>query len=1349
MMQVDYNYAMLESVAHHSKSLFSDHFLTHRFPEMDVWHIDLSAERAAVIDLLTANQDMLPTYSEAQLEQAFIQPLLDLLGYAYQVQTAVKRSGTTHFPDYTTFADDKTKTDADASIKTNPAAFYGRALNIIEAKYWERPLSRSQRDSRNDVYSNADPSFQIVNYLTGTRVTWGVLTNGRTWRLYNRDVSNTATEFYEVDLVDAVADAEAFKRFWLFFRKEAFLSDGQGKPFVQRVLTGSEQYARAVGDHLKQLVFTDVFPLLAGGFTADVTARGETADSHQIYEATLSLLYKLLFLLYAEARTLLPVDHSDYRDYSLSKMVDEVENGVQRGRKWSHQSSQYYSRLLTLFRFIDTGDETLNLPRYNGGLFNFDTADHPNQFLQNVTVSDHLLADALDKLTRMDGERIDYRYIGVRHLGAVYEGLLEFTLVIEDAANGTVTLLNDKGERKATGSYYTPDYIVNYIVEETLRPIIADRRAQFSDLMDEIGRKRADGDDPAVDQLAETARKTLLDIKLCDPAMGSGHFLVEAVDYLTDELIVILAEYPDDNPILDGLALIRERILATMAEQGIVVNEMWLNDTQLLQRVVMKRCIYGVDLNRMAVELAKVSLWLHSFTVGAPLSFLDHHLRCGNSLVGTMAREAAAELTAHQSNGQAMLGMFNSAFQGLLEAATLMRGVSQLSDATFDEVAESSRLFQAFDTAATPYKQLLDVATARHFGVKRAQELLDVHGVEMIGIDETQLTAPYQEALIQTRELYNEHRFFHWDLEFPELFIDLEQNDWDENGGFDAVISNPPYVRQETLRATKPFFQTQYKAFHRAADLYVYFMELATNIAQDDGRVGVIVSHKFMRSEYGLALRQLLTRQTSLQQIIHFSDLPVFPEASAYPAILMWQKQMPTTPFFDLFVAQFNEMGFEDDLPTAIAEVGYRVSQIGVQDSGWTLRNGKITQLQAKIAAVSTPLVEYVDGRIHYGIKTGLNDAFFVTQAVRDRIVRADGQCVSLFKPLAVGEDLRRYGIENQDRFLLLIPAGWTKEQSELSDEISAWAWLQEMYAPIADYLAPFSEKAKKRQDMGDFWWELRPCAYYDAFESSKIIYPVIAKSLRFSLDQSGYYGNDKTFIIPFDDPYLLALLNSELTRFFGRYALSGLQGNYLEFRAAHFQHLPIYTIQSTTPEVEWIRLTQTAIEQYKTGNINAVRRWVDNEIEHQRDDTIYDLLVHLAMKMGLLYEQLAVIRDNFWLDVEGAVDDGVFADFSKGKWEKSLAKAGVSADFVDPDSRRSQTLDDSLAWDEDSFKIFVRLLTKPLTSLSRLVKLYRTHAPHYRTLHQQMIMTNQFINQIIYKLYRLSDEEIIIVENG
>ncbi len=698
---------------------------------------------------LSDQKYLLPKLNEAQTEDIWIKPLLEILGFSYISQVVTRGKGRAQQPDYALFSSDNDR-DAAYRLQEDETAFYRRVIAIAEAKYWSRPLSKVSANDNRDIYKNENPSFQIASYLKGTGVDWGILTNGREWRLYYRPASSTATEFYQVDVVELLeaGDLEQFKYFWLFFRQAAFVKDTQGRNFLERVRFGSTTYATRVGDELKTLVFDQVFPQLAGGFVADATLRGEPVTPEQVYEATLSLLYKLLFLLYAEARNLLPID-GDYRDYSLIKVTQEIAAGIERQNQWSQTSTAIYDKLLSLFQIIDRGDAGLGVPRYNGGLFHFDfhqpedMAAYPaNHFLSRFKLNDAGLAPVLDQLARFEKQPIDYSFLGVRQLGSIYEGLLAYRVIIEDAARGKVHLENDKGSRRSSGSYYTPEYIVKYIVSQTLKPILAQRAARFGEIMAEISQIHEQMDDKRLSEVSlkslqqqlhrldREAQTTLLDIKLCDPAMGSGHFLVEAVDYLTDELIGILNQYPEFNPVLEMLEQTRQSILENLAPQGITINPDRLEPTQLLQRVVMKRCIYGVDLNPIAVELAKVSLWLHSFTVGAPLSFLDHHLRCGNSLVGTTAREAEAKMMEEES-GQ--LNLLTGPFVGLLRSAEIMRGVTVLSDATFAEVEESERLFREFDAAAQPYKRLLDIYVAQFFGVKPADSFLRVYGTDALG----------------------------------------------------------------------------------------------------------------------------------------------------------------------------------------------------------------------------------------------------------------------------------------------------------------------------------------------------------------------------------------------------------------------------------------------------------------------------------------------------------------------------------------------------------------------------------------------------------------------------------------
>ena len=562
-----------------NKPLFSSHYLEHRLVDSPEWSLDPRPTFDALQQLYQRKKALLSSLNEAQTEDEFIKPVLEILGFSYIAQVVTKTKGRAERPDYALFANDEQKLAAYPN-QNNESVFYHQVLAIAEAKYWERPLSKISSNDQRDIYKNTNPSFQIVSYLIGTGVKWGFLTNGREWRLYSRLASSINDEFYTIDLVALLEanDLEKFKYFWLFFRQEAFEPNAQNKNFLERVREGSSAYATQVGDELKGLVFEQIFARLAGGFVTDLAGKDHAIQADQVYEATLSFLYKLLFLFYAEARYLLPIE-GDYRDYSLMGLAQEIAKKINQNKIFSDKAF-IYRQLIELFKIIDQGDRALNVPVYNGGLFHFKTVQiegqewfKPNHFLLNYQLSDAILAPVIDQLARFEGQAIDYSFLGVRQLGSIYEGLLEYRLIIDDLSKGLVHLENDKGDRKASGSYYTPDYIVKYIVSNTIQPILDEREQQFKELMAQINDLYQQKNDKRlsleslkdIDRrlsiLERQAQAILLDIKVCDPAMGSGHFLVETVDYLTDKLIKIINFYGDYNPVLKILREIRQGIL--------------------------------------------------------------------------------------------------------------------------------------------------------------------------------------------------------------------------------------------------------------------------------------------------------------------------------------------------------------------------------------------------------------------------------------------------------------------------------------------------------------------------------------------------------------------------------------------------------------------------------------------------------------------------------------------------------------------------------------------------------------------------------------------------------------------
>ena len=941
-LQSAYTVAEWSEPLFNNRALLSDYYLNHRLPDLPEWD-DPERNRAyrAVRGLLARTRREIAGADGMACRQRLIQPLLEILGFR------VKVGGGGTDPDLTLFAGP----DPDAGA-------------FVLAYRWGRYLD-GKDEARDTERPEENPGAQVVSLLEAGVAPWAVVTNGKLWRLYSARAHSRATNYYEIDLEETLATPDpalAFRYFFLAFRAAAFMpaeravgGETRTLSFLDWLVEESATYARELGERLKERVFEDIFPHFAEGFIQGLggpeallaLAEDERAARlDDVYQGTLTFLYRLLFVLYAESRDLLPArEVRGYHAISLGRLKDELaeqagplEDQVptRLARAYSGTDTGLYERLLGLFRVIDQGDPERNVPIYNGGLFLTQvpsqvpgTSEVPGtweesagvrhaRFLLETKMPDRYLALGLDRLARdLDLKRgdlafIDYKSLGVRQLGSIYEGLLEFKVCVAPAKmavvkgkkteeivpyaearrrkrtiltegrgaqarprvlpRGTVYLENDRRERKASGSYYTPDYIVQYIVRHTvgpvldekleaLRPRVRETEARFRKAVE---RKRTvEGvtpDEPALlTDIAGNVLRELFDVKVLDPAMGSGHFLVEAVDYITDGMVRFLDGYPFLGRFFEGM---RRDILTEMERQAVSIDPARLTDVTLLKRHVLKRCVYGVDLNRMAVELAKVSLWLDCFTLGAPLSFLDHHLRHGNSLIGATAREAEAQLSSE-------LPLFGGPFAGLLRAAEIMRGISLLTDVTLTEVHQSEQLFREFDRAARPYKQLLDLYVARDFGVRLADEFLRLYGVEAIQAGPESVGRPYDRALREARRLYEEKRFFHWDLEFPEVFIDLDRASWKKDGGFDAVIGNPPYVRIQSLpKDDANYFARRYTTPTGDYDIYVTFVEVGLELLRMDANLGFIVPHKFIETRYGAGLRNLIQSTANIIALV-------------------------------------------------------------------------------------------------------------------------------------------------------------------------------------------------------------------------------------------------------------------------------------------------------------------------------------------------------------------------------------------------------------------------------------------------------------------------------------------------
>ncbi len=1119
---------------HANQRLFSDHYLDVRLPARPEWSaltVEAEPVRRAIGEVLGSYT---PSANEAQTEDGLIKPVLRLLGHVFEVQAKLATPDGVRTPDYVLYRDAAALAENRGQRLTDER-LAGRGLAVADAKFWDRPLDVALRVRGGDAFTNRNPSYQIAFYMQHSGLEWGILTNGRLWRLYHRDTAHKLDRFYQVDLAAAVRaeDPAGFLYFYAFFRRAAFDAGPLG---LGALLAASTDYARGVSDSLKRQVY-DALRHIAQGFL-DHPANGLAVDGArlpEIYDHSLRVLYRLLFLLYAEAGGLLPVrDNAAYGEvYGLKAVKEAVARDLDAGRRPLAGTAVLWSRLVALFGIIDTGSAELGVPAYNGGLFAAKT--HP--FLAAHAVGDAHLQRAIDKLARVDGQFVDYRDLSVRHLGTIYEGLLEFHLAAleapeaDDGLRWTVALVNDKGERKATGSYYTPDYIVKYMVDRTVRPALEAATAAAAD-----DRARVDA---------------VLALNVLDPAMGSGHFLVEVVEAIARYLVAL-----DVPPESDAGGVGDAPDGGVAGAQGVPREP----DVAYWKRRVAQNCVYGVDLNPLAVDLAKLSLWLTTVSRDRPLSFLDHHLRPGNALVGArlddlvpMAWErgrpdrtgrrkgATADVAAGGagSTGESASDAAPAPAQlSMLDDAGFRRNLSLAVDAmwliegtagvTVAEVREQEQLYLDLRERLTRrYGRLADLSTATHFGLTVDAELWRPLVDYATG---RSLAAPARfGAWLAAAEAFAErHRPFHWELEFPEVFVDRHGRPLGEAGGFDVVIGNPPYIRQEQLAVFKPYLRARYgEVYAGTADLYLYFYARGITLLKQDGRMAFISSGTFARANFAKAFRQWLPTAASIDALVDFGENQPFPGAEMVrPSIVVLRRAPQSGVFRSLFIAD----KVPESLDEAVDADGVDCAPESLAQPEWTFQAADSTRLFGKIMAVGRPLLDVVEGKMYRGVLTGLNEAFIVDQATRDRLVAEDPACVAVVRKVLRGEDLRPWYQEDEGRWLIFARRGI---------DIDAFPTIKAHLEQFREQLEPrpadwdLSRPWPGRKPGAYQWYEIQDTVdYYDAFDEPKIFWPDIAKLPRFSWDDYGLFINNKGYIIPHAEPSLLGILQSRVNWF-------------------------------------------------------------------------------------------------------------------------------------------------------------------------------------------------------------------------
>ncbi len=642
------------------------------------------------------------------------------------------------------------------------------------------------------------PSYGAVSELKKYR--WVILTNGTKWRLYTSRVSASSTNYFEINL-DEASD-RILKYLVVIFGYDSYVGE---KPKMDHFFDQGKEFATQLEEDLASRIMSQdgvMLSLAKGILNHNMKTVFGDAELDSAKEAALKVIYRVWFVAYAESRNLLPVSDKNYAKMSLRQMRNKLD--------WHESNSKEQScwkYLLELFDGIRNGSPKNNLPQYNGNLFKRD------EKIDGIKIQNRWLVPAMRDLLERNGDAIDYASLGVRHLGNILENVIEFT--IQQARDDIMLLVRGKkiiqvktskesnysykkndlylaskggiAVRKSTASYYTPDEIVKFLVKQGLEPVL-EYRSKLVAKDVKIYQSNPNNSNKA------RCMDRLLDIQVLDPTMGSGHFLVEALNRLTSWATGILKENPS-HPLLEELENDRKTIVDEQEKKNITVDENLLTHDILLKRRIMKRCIFGVDLNNTAVEIAKLSLWLDSFAIGVPLTYMDHHIKSGDSTIGCFLDELA--------------GGENRSLDDWVLAdnySKMLEDIAASPDITISQVHRSEDLDRKYRESISPSMKILDALAASYMDNTILPKKSKMEFIHRFGKYDKNEEKILEDARGKVKRLSEKLKFFHWELEFRDAFTD-------KRSGFDVILGNPPW---DKVKPDDDEFFTPYSPEFRA-----------------------------------------------------------------------------------------------------------------------------------------------------------------------------------------------------------------------------------------------------------------------------------------------------------------------------------------------------------------------------------------------------------------------------------------------------------------------------------------------------------------------------------------------------
>ena len=780
-----------------------------------------------------------------------------------------------------------------------------------------------------------------------------------------------------------------------------------------------------------QRVFAQVEAAVEG------TPEGET-ETRRLY--TQRLFNRLMFLRFIEKKGWLT--YNGDRDY-LRSLFDATEasetdeNFLNDRLFWA-----FFRGLGNVTNLLEESAEIVELrgevPFLNGGLFEM----HGEYDQRNAV---HIPNDKFAEILKLF-ERYNF---------TVTESTpLDIEVAVDPEMLGKVFEELVTG-RHNTGSYYTPRSVVSFMCRESLKICLQNKTDETPETLQAF----VDDDDATEIRDPEKVLKVLQTLRICDPACGSGAYLLG---------------------MMGELLRLRE---ALFRSQNVDPRTTYQRKLDIIQQN-----LYGVDKDEFAVNIAMLRLWLslavdYEDDTPEPLPNLDYKVATGDSLTGPAPEN---------------MSLANPLVQEIQEyqAEYLVTHVDAEKQELREVIAELKENLQGWQANA----------------------------------DE-----------------------FVWQIEFPEVF---------QEGGFDIVIGNPPYVRQELIIPIKPTLKQLFpEVYAGKADLYVYFYKRGTELIRAGGSLVYISSNSFLRAGFSRKLRKFFTDKVYFHRLLDFGSVPVF-KAGVDTCIFLYENKAPDGETF--FAATFRDKADIPRLPEAFRERAFLMNVCDLSPNGWTLTSSEMFRLLERLENVGTPLERCIDGGFYRGLTIGCNDAFIIDESVRQHLIFEHASSDELIKPSLRGRTLKKWKVESTNEYMIVIASSVNREWpwSDARSDAEAERIFAENYPAIHQHLNSYRERLIAREDRGKFYWELRSCTYYAGFAEPKIIYPQTAKSLYACYDTAETFGVNSIYFIPTSDLSLLAILNSRLFDWYARHKFQSINdpwaGGRLQFLAQYIQYVPI-----------------------------------------------------------------------------------------------------------------------------------------------------------------------------------------------